>query len=75
MASRYTETIQKHLDKMGAKDIKPAHVEGFMRLQYSTLDHLDPATFAEEVAIGVGCVIEGGVENAERNAKSFGLGR
>ena len=51
----------------------PRHIEGYMRLQYSTLDHLDAETFAREVEIGVGCVDVGGVEMAERNARSYGL--
>ena len=51
----------------------PRHIEGYMRLQYSTLDHLDADTFAHEVDIAVGCIQEGGTEAAERNAQSFGL--
>ncbi len=50
------------------------HIEGYMRLQYSTLDHLDAATFAREVKTAIGCIEYGGVEAAERNAQSFGLG-
>lgn len=50
------------------------HIEGYMRLQYSTLDHLDAATFAREVKIAIACIQEGGIEAAERNARSFGLG-
>ena len=51
----------------------PRHIEAYMRLQYSTLDHLDTDTFAHEVAIAVACIKEGGVEAAERNARSFGF--
>jgi hypothetical protein len=51
----------------------PRHVEGYMRLQFSTLDHLDAATFAHEVGIAVGCIEVGGVDMAERNARSYGL--
>ena len=57
-----------------APDYDPRHIEGYMRLQYSTLDHLDAATFAREVKIAIGCIEYGGVEAAERNAQSFGLG-
>lgn len=51
----------------------PRHVEGYMRLQYSTLDHLDRATFRREVKIARQCIDEGGVERAESNARSYGL--
>ena len=51
----------------------PRHVEGYMRLQFSTLDHLDPMTFAREVQIAAGCIEVGGEEMAERNARSYGL--
>ena len=44
-----------------------------MLLQYATLDHLDAATFAREVEIAAGCVEVGGVDMAERNARSYGL--
>lgn len=51
----------------------PRHIEGFMRLQYSTLDHLDKATFRREVQIAAACIDEGGVEGAEQLAQSYGL--
>lgn len=51
----------------------PRHIEAFMRLQYGTLDHIDPATFRSEVKIAVHCVEEGGVASAERLADSYGL--
>ena len=51
----------------------PRHIEAFMRLQYSTLDHLDAETFAYEVDLAVACIQEAGVEAAERAARSFGL--
>ena len=51
----------------------PRHIEGYMRLQYATLDHLDADTVAHEVDIAVGCIQEGGIEAAERNARSFGF--
>lgn len=57
-----------------APDHDPRHIEGYMRLQYSTLDHLDAATFAREVKTAIACIREGGIETAERNAQSFGLG-
>ena len=51
----------------------PRHIEGYMLLQYATLDHLDAATFAREVEIAAGCVEVGGVDMAERNARTYGL--
>lgn len=51
----------------------PRHIEGYMRLQFSTLDHLDAETFAREVEIAAGCIEVGGVEMAERNARTYGL--
>jgi hypothetical protein len=51
----------------------PRHIEAYMRLQYATLDHLDQATFEHEVDIAVACIQEGGIEAAERNARSHGF--
>ena len=44
-----------------------------MRLEHPTLDGLPGWQFAEEVEIAKGCVEEGGAEQAERCARSFGL--
>jgi len=49
------------------------HVEGFIRLQYSTLGDLDWSTIRREVKLSVQCIRQGGVDAAERNAQSFGL--
>jgi hypothetical protein len=62
--------VEKKLVPQGTD---PRHLEGFIRLQYSTLDHLDWPTIKREVKLGVACIKEGGVEAAERNAQSFGL--
>lgn len=51
----------------------PRHIEAFVRLEYSTLDHLPAATLKREAAIAAACVDEGGAENAEMVARSFGL--
>lgn len=53
--------------------VDPRHLEGFIRLQYSTLGHLSWADIKREIKIALGCIKEGGVEMAERNAISFGL--
>ncbi len=68
MKSLYSDRIRTFA---GGHD--PRHIEGYMRLQYSSLDGLDAATFAREVMIARECVDAEGVEVAERNAKSFGL--
>ena len=54
-------------------DIDPRHVEGYMRLQHSTLDGLSKKQFAEEVEIGIMCVDMDGIKNAEQNALSYAL--
>ena len=41
----------QHLIHEMDKTVNPAGVEGSMRSQYGTLDHLDRATFAEEIEI------------------------
>lgn len=65
---------QQAIAKMkSAQGFDPRHIEGYMRLQYSTLSHLSRSTFAREVRLCVACIKEGGVDAAERNAKSFGL--
>lgn len=51
----YARLIADVLARLGRLDVPPAVVEAWMRLQYSTLDHLDPATFATEVEIAVAC--------------------
>lgn len=53
--------------------IDPRHLEGFIRLQFGTLGHLDWPTIRREVKIGISCIKEGGIGMAEQNARSFGL--
>ena len=51
-------------------------VEGFMRLQYGTLSHLDHATFRSEVKLFASMMTDMPKEEMklwEINAKSFGL--
>lgn len=64
---------QREIAKLVTPSIDPRHVEGYMRLQYSTLSHLTKRTFNKEVRLCVACIIEGGIDAAERNAQSFGL--
>ena len=51
----------------------PRHLEGYIRLQYSTLSHLGWPDIKREVKVGIACIKADGIENAERNAQSFGL--
>lgn len=55
------------------RDFDPRWVEGSMRLQYGTLDHLDGATFRAEIMLAIEC------ERAEPGfgesiALSYGIG-
>ncbi len=68
----YDQAITAELLKHGRTDIHPACIEGWMRLQCGTLDHLDPDTFAVEVEIGIACHDDDS-EASERNARSYGL--
>ena len=69
----YQEEISKILGKTNHAEIDPRHVEGYMRLEHSTLDGLSSAQFKKEVFISIACIKEGGIDMAESNAKSFGL--
>jgi hypothetical protein len=66
----YADIIREQLD---GRDYDPRHVEAYMRLQYGTLDHLDRATFNNEVEICVDCIEQDGAINAESLAESYGL--
>jgi hypothetical protein len=72
--SLYANIILGHLVKLGRSDIDPRHVEGYMRAEYGTLDHLGRAKFVREVVIAVACIDEGGRAQAEELAQSYGLG-
>lgn len=72
--SPYFDLIRTTLAEVGligAAD--PRHVEAYMRLEHRTLDGLSKSQFKREVEIGVACVREGGVVEAEACAASFGL--
>lgn len=71
--SYYQEEISKILKKINHAEIDPRHVEGYMRLEHSTLDGLTVYQFRKEVFISIACIKEGGLDMAESNAKSFGL--
>lgn len=69
----YQERIQDILHCAKHDEIDPRHVEGYMRLEHSTLDGLSVYQFRKEVFISIACIKEGGVDMAESNAKSFGF--
>jgi hypothetical protein len=56
-----------------APSYDPRHIEAFMRSEHSTLDGLSPSRFRSEVRMAAACIDEGGVELAEKIARSFGL--
>ena len=56
-----------------APDHDPRHIEAFMRLEYPCLDGLNARQFDEQVGIAILCIKDGGLEFAEKIAKSFGL--
>lgn len=51
----------------------PRHIEAYVRLEYSTLGHLDMRTLSREAGIAADCIEVAGVEEAESLAQSFGL--
>lgn len=69
----YNKAIKKVLDDLHLGTFNPNQVEGYMRLQYSTLDHLSREEFRRQVEIAVECIQLVGEEAAEKNARSFGL--
>ena len=54
--------------------VNPRWVEGFMRLQYGTLNHLDKSDFKREIRLFKEAQREGLNDDLwESNAKSYGL--
>jgi hypothetical protein len=66
--TRYQATIQSIDPTVNAR-----HVEGFMRLQYGTLDHLSRARFVNEIKMFKAEYTPANEIDWERNAKSYGL--
>lgn len=58
---------------LGDRDFDPRHIEALMRLNHVTLNHLTRDDFREEIAICIACIKLGGVDAAEKTARSFGL--
>ena len=59
--------------KLVPEGIDPRHIEGYVRLEYSIVNEMSWPAIRREVKISIGCIREGGIEAAERNAQSFGL--
>ena len=55
------------------KDFDPRHIEGYLRLKFGTLDHLDRKTFKWEVGLAIKAILMEGKPMAESNAQSYGL--
>lgn len=51
----------------------PRHIEAWMRVEHSTLDHLTRGEFLKEIRFAAECINECGVEESEGLAQSYGL--
>lgn len=65
--------FQQVLTKLNITDVKPRWFEASMRLQYGTLSHLPIEVFEQEARIVQGMLAEGGPEELDELAESFGL--
>jgi hypothetical protein len=68
-----TNTPYGHQIKALAPSYDPRHIEAFMRSEHGTLDHLTLSRFKQEVRTAITCIREGGIEFAEKLAKSYGF--
>lgn len=71
--SGYQQYIREDLARIGKIGVDPRHVEGWMRLEFGTLDHLSKERFRLEVELAVQCIEEAGVKDSEELALSYGL--
>lgn len=69
----YQKLIRDILQKIGRSEVAARHVEGWMRLQFRTLDHLSRAQFVEEVKLAVACIDAAAPGESEELARSYGL--
>lgn len=70
--SLYADSIQEILDEMG-READPRHIEAYIRLEHSTMDHLSAQRLRLETQVALGCIDLEGTEIAESLAKSYGL--
>lgn len=73
--SYYSAAIQAVLARLKRTDIDPRHIEGWMRLEHGTLDHLSGSRFRHEVALCIDLVDDYGVDRSDELAASYGLMR
>jgi hypothetical protein len=64
----YQDRIQQIAPQANAR-----HIEAWLRLEHPTLDHLSADRFKHEVRVALDCIAEGGAEQSEQLAQSFGL--
>jgi hypothetical protein len=69
----YLKVVAKILAEAGIEDVRPHHVEAWMRVDERTLDSLSLDEFRALALDGAALAREAGPEMSERLAKSFGL--
>lgn len=71
-SSPYAAVILESLARIGrGVEYDPRHVEAYMRLEHSTLDHLSAMQFDFEVSIACAAIELGGVDDAEALALTY----
>lgn len=55
------------------ENVDARHVEGYMRTSGLLLGEMSPRKFNSEIRLAVACIEEGGIDAAERLARSYGL--
>lgn len=66
------DSFYQSLIRQSVPDCDPRHVEAYMRLEFSTLDHLSRDRFRDEAATAAECV-RADLAQAESLARSYGL--
>lgn len=69
----YQTMIRESLARMGRIGVNPAHVEGWMRSEYGTLDHLGGARWTRAVREALECVDVSAADINARLAESYGI--
>ena len=70
----YQQLIREALAALGRIGrYQPHHVEGWMRAEHGTLDHLDRRQFQREVAAAAACIDAAGLAESEAVANSYGV--
>ena len=70
--SLYQPIIKKLLRSLGRDDIDPRHVEGFLRLEFKTLDSLSKSDIKRSMK-SIILAIDSDPKSSEDLAKSYGL--